>query len=182
MHGIPAQDPMLNAPPNRVHGIWTLKGTAGSATAPSAAPFVVPDGVYTIWATICAGGGGTNAGSVGPTGGTTSLSSGSTLLSATGGSGFDNGGAAVGATGGTPNGFPSGGSVAGGSPFGLGVYSSSVQPAVGWGSANGFGGGGGWYIQEPIAVVPGQVILVTVGGGGVGNANSGVAGLATIEW
>src|SRR6266513_4014284 len=58
MYAIPANNPHINAPNNVVHGIWVARPVfILSDTTPLVGTFSVPDGVYTIWVTMCGSGG-----------------------------------------------------------------------------------------------------------------------------
>lgn len=138
--------------------------------------FVPP--VAQVFVTLV-GGGASSAGS----GNSSSFGA---YLTATGGSG---------SAGGTPNGDAGMGGVNGGyygtskggsTPFGQGGFyglnSGSTAP-TGYGSApqNGAGAGygsGGWYLDEPVAVTPGETIAVTIAA-----AVSGAKpGLCIVRW
>jgi hypothetical protein len=168
---IPQHNTLTNAPNNATHGVWALRGAGSLAAAPPPQIFYVPDGVYTVWVSMC-GGGGSPGGS---DGGATTFGN---ALTATGGS------AAV-----TPAGTPNGqnghtNSIGGSTPFGFGGIEGG--PGKGWGSGGATGAGsgaasGGWYMRHAVTVTPGMSFLCTVGAGGTGGQD-GASGLIIVEW
>lgn len=62
MYSIPANNPLLNASNNIVHGHFALDITSGALTSFSG---IIPDGVFVVWATVVGGGGGGDGGAGG---------------------------------------------------------------------------------------------------------------------
>lgn len=143
---------------NVVDGVLSAGGelVTEKFITPGTFTWTVPLGVKKVYVSGAGGGGGGGVlGTVGGTGGLTSF--GNYLSLPGGGGGYTSGGTAGG---------PGGGGVGGGGIFGAG----------GGGSASGYGAGGGGNaatIDEPITVVPLNIITITVGGGGSAGSGGG---------
>lgn len=163
MFAIPQFNPMTNAPNNAVHGQFSA-GVNASGT------FVVPDGVYTIWLTMAGGAGSTRESSV-PTAGNAGATTSFGAYSANGGGGG-----------------PSDNSVgSGGSTSGVGGRSGRLNLSLGFagGGANLNAGGAGYFVGNPIQVVPGMTFKYSVGAAGsASGADSyvGQDGILIVEW
>ena len=194
MFNIPAYEPMLNAPNNVTHGIWIIRGVGSSSITGT---FTIPYGVYKIWRTVVAGGGG-SVGSTGNGGDGTNSFFGDLIATFGAKSTSVSNGA-----GGSPNGMSGLNilnalgvglslGVGGSTPFGNAGNTTAVGYGSGAGSANNnidqaYGAGsGGWYYRESLNVVQGMVFDAVAGAGGVAGAGvgggTGAPGIVIIEW
>lgn len=189
-----------------------------SFSAPGVDYFIVPEGVYTVWVTgtgAGGGGGSDDATGSGSAGGTTSFGNLITLPGGGGGQGvttsLGQGGVSGGSYGdsGAPGELHGSNYLAGyggASIFGPGgsrrevpgttILAGVASPSPGAGggggrengSATGGGGAGQGCYREPVQVVPGQRITVTIGSRGTGGPSNnyvggaGGHGLLIVEW